>query len=178
MAVPQLAAKSMTFVDLFMQHTRFYESPRSFWKWAAFTAIGAVLRDNCYRQLGDNKIYPNLYTLVLANSAVHRKGSPVKLCEELVKRTKSTKVISGRASIQGILDELARGETDKSTGKMLAGGSALFSAPELTAGIVNDPRGHQNPNRHLRIQRRIRFPPARNRRLPNQKRLLFYDGCK
>lgn len=139
MAVPHPATQPMTFVDLFMQHTRFYESPRSFWKWAAFTAIGAVLRDNCYRQLGDNKIYPNVYTLVLANSAVHRKGSPIKLCEELVKRTKSTKVISGRSSIQGILDELARGETDKTTGKLLAGGSALFSAPELTAGIVNDP---------------------------------------
>jgi hypothetical protein len=137
MAVPQ--TQSMTFLDLYMEHTKNYESPTSFWKWSAFTAIGAVLRDNCYRQLGDNRIYPNIYTLILANSAVHRKGAPVKMCEELVKRAKNTKVISGRASIQGILDELARGETDKSTGKMLSGGSALFSASELSAGIVGDP---------------------------------------
>jgi hypothetical protein len=129
----------MNFVELFLQHTEHYESPESFWKWAAYTAVGAVLRDNCYRKLGDHKIYPNMYTLLLADSAVHRKGHPIKLCEELVKGAKSTKVISGRASIQGILDELARGETDKVTGRVTSGGSALFSASELSAGIVNDP---------------------------------------
>ena len=129
----------MTFVDLFMQHTRNYESPGSFWKWAAFATIGAVLRDNCYRKLGDHRIYPNIYTLLLADSAVQRKGHPIKLCEDLVKTTKSTKVISGRSSIQGILDELSRGETNPETGKVTAGGSALFSASELSAGIVNDP---------------------------------------
>jgi len=129
----------MSFVELLMQHTRHYESPGSFWKWSAYTAIGAVLRDNCYRRLGDHKIYPNVYTLLLADSAVHRKGHPIKLCEELVKGAKSTKVISGRSSIQGILDELARAETDKKTGNIMAGGSALFSASELSAGIVSDP---------------------------------------
>jgi len=131
--------KKMTFVDLFLQHTQHYESPGAFWKWSAFTTVAAVLRDNCYRRMGDHKIYPNVYTLLLADSAVHRKGHPIKLCEELVKHTKSTKVISGRSSIQGILDELSRGETDKVTGKITAGGSALFSASELSAGIVNDP---------------------------------------
>lgn len=127
------------FVDSFLQHTRHYESPTSFWRWAAYTTIAAVVRDNVYRRMGDNRLYPNIYTLLLAESAVHRKGAPVRLCEELVKQTKSTKLIAGRSSIQGILDELARGETDKQTGKLIAGGSALFSAPELSAGIVNDP---------------------------------------
>lgn len=129
----------MTFVDRFLKHTLPYESPDSFWRWSAYTAIAAVLRDNCYRQFGDSRIYPNIYTLVVADSAVHRKGAPVKLCEQLVKAVNNTKLISGRSSIQGILDELARGETDKATGKILSGGSALFTASELSAGIVSDP---------------------------------------
>ncbi len=129
----------MTFVDLYMQHTKHYESPGSFWKWSAYTTIGAILRDNCFRRLGDVRIFPNVYTLLVADSAVHRKGHPVKLCEELVKSVKNTKLISGRASIQGILDELARGETDKKTGKVTSGGAGLFCAGELSAGIVNDP---------------------------------------
>lgn len=128
-----------TFIDHFMEHTKDYESPSSFWKWAALTAIAGSMRDNCYRRLGDQKLYPNIYTILLADSAVHRKGQPVQLCEKLVSATKSTKTISGRSSIQAILDELSRGETDKQTGKLSAGGSALFSAPELSAGIVNDP---------------------------------------
>lgn len=70
---------------------------------------------------------------------MYRKGHPVHLAEKLIKCVNTTKLISGRASIQGILDELARGETDKKTGKILSGGSAFFSAPELSAGLVSDP---------------------------------------
>lgn len=128
-----------SFVELFIKHTKSYESPTSFWKWSAYSTISAVLRDNCFRKLGDVHIFPNIYVLLLADSAIHRKGNPVKLCESLVKKVKSTKVISGRSSIQAILDELARGETDQKTGRVIKGGSALFVAPELSAGIVNDP---------------------------------------
>jgi hypothetical protein len=127
------------FISSFLTHTSEYESPTSFWKWSAITAIGSILRDNCYRQFGDHRIYPNIYTLLVADSAVHRKGNPVKLCEALVSKINNTKVISGRTSIQAILDELSRGETNPKTGALLKGGSALFSAAELSAGIVNDP---------------------------------------
>jgi hypothetical protein len=129
----------MTFVEQLMQHTKDYESPGSFWKWAAYTTIAAIMRDNCYRRMGDQTLFPNFYTLLVADSAVQRKGHPIKLSETLVKSIRNTKLISGRSSIQGILDELSRGETDKETGKVTAGGSALFSASELSAGIVNDP---------------------------------------
>ena len=129
----------MTFVEHFLHHTAQYESPTSFWRWSAYTAIASVLRDNCFRTMGDHRVFPNIYTLLLAESAVQRKGHPVKICEELVKNVRNTKLISGRSSIQAILDELARGETDKTTGKITVGGSALFSASELSAGIVNDP---------------------------------------
>lgn len=128
-----------TFTEQFLQHTKHYESPESFWRWSAYTAVGATLRDNAYRRMGDLKIYPNVYTLLLADSAVHRKGQPVQLCERLVRDVNSTKTISGRSSIQGILDELSRGEQDKKTGKITTGGSALWSAQELSAGIVGDP---------------------------------------
>lgn len=131
------------FVDLYLKHTSEYESPTSFWKWSAFTTISATLRDNCFRQFGDIRIFPNIYVLLLADSAVHRKGNPVKLCESLIKSVKNTKLISGRSSIQAILVELARGETDKESGKLLKGGSSLFSASELSASLVADPQAVQ-----------------------------------
>ena len=126
------------FVSEYLEHTKIYESSTSFWRWSSYVAIAAVLRDNCYRRLGEVYIYPNIYVLLLAESATHRKGNPVNLCEKLVGSIKNTKIISGRTSIQAVLDELSRGETDAKTGKILKGGSALFSAPELSAGIVSD----------------------------------------
>lgn len=117
-----------------------YESPRSFWKWSAYAAISAVLRDNVYRKKGMvTVVYPNFYVLLLASSAEHRKGAPVRLAEALVSKIKNTKVIVGRASIQAILDELARSEMNPLTGQALKGGSAILVLPEMSAGIVNDP---------------------------------------
>jgi len=127
------------FIKLLLEHTKPYESPESFWKWSAYCTIAAVMRDSCYIRQGDSNLYPNVYVLLLADSAVHRKGNPVRFCEKLTSKIANTKVISGRTSIQAILDELARGETHPKTGKTIKGGSSLFSAPELSAGIVNDP---------------------------------------
>lgn len=129
----------MGFIKLLLEHTKPYESPESFWKWSAYCTVAAVMRDSCYIRQGDSELYPNVYVLLLADSAVHRKGNPVRFCEKLTNKIANTKVISGRTSIQAILDELARGETHPKTGKAIKGGSSLFSAPELSAGIVNDP---------------------------------------
>lgn len=125
----------MSFLTELIAHTKDYESPTSFWKWSAFCAIAAVLRDNVWMPDGDKKLYPNIYVLFLADSGA-RKGRPVDLCEELVKELSVTKSISGRSSIQGIIDELAHTETKD--GKMLKGGSAIWYAPELSSGIVSD----------------------------------------
>lgn len=135
---------SEDFVSAYLKHTSIYESSTSFWKWSAYTCIASVLRDNVFRRLGDVYIYPNIYVLLLADSAVHRKGNPVNLCEKLVGRVNNTKVIAGRTSIQAVLDELAKAETDSKTGRISKkGGSALFSAPELSAALVNDPEAIQ-----------------------------------
>lgn len=128
-----------TFLEKFLKHTEIYESPGSFWKWSAYAAIAAALRDHCYKGQGDSKLYPNIYVLFLAESGGYRKGKPVDLCESLLFKLNTTKTISGRASIQGILDEIARAETDKDTGKIKKSGSAIFFAQELAAGIVGDP---------------------------------------
>lgn len=128
----------MGFIEQLLTHTAEYESPTSFWKWSGYTAIAAVLRDNVYVLDGDSKLYANIYCLFLAGSAA-RKGRPVNLCEQMVVEVGNTKVISGRASIQAILDELNHSETDSKTGRVLKGGSAIFFAPELAAGLVEDP---------------------------------------
>ena len=129
----------MSFIQDYLTHSAEYESPTSFWKWSSYGAISSVLRDNVYRCQGDDFLFPNIYTLLLADSAIHRKGRPVKLAEALIAAVNNTKVISGRASIQAILDELSHTETDKKTGNIIKGGSAIFIAEELAAGIVADP---------------------------------------
>ena len=157
-----------TFLDAYIKHTSIYESPTSFWKWSAYATISAVLRDKCYLLSGgDHHTFPNLYIMLLAESSGHRKNKPVETSQNLVinlslemtKTNDSIKTISGRASVQGILDELAKGETSGNTGRVLRSKAATFYAPELSAGIVSDPQGLKtltdiydykiNPYQHL-----------------------------
>lgn len=133
----------MSFVETLIKQTERYESPTSFWRWSGYATIAAVLRDSCFKQDGTDKLFPNIYVLILAESAAYRKGRPVKLCEKLVSEILNTKLISGRTSIQAILDELARSETNPTTGKLIKGGSAIFTAQELAAGLVQDPSAVQ-----------------------------------
>jgi hypothetical protein len=89
----------MDFIQQFIDYTAAYESPTDFFWWAAATGIGAILRDNCYIVLGDTKVYPNIYTLIIARPAM-RKAKPLNSIIELVKTVNNTKVIEGRTSIQ------------------------------------------------------------------------------
>lgn len=130
----------MTFLSEYLNYTSHYESPGSFWKWSGYAILAAVLRDNVYRLAGDIKICVNTYTLLLAESAVQRKDNPVDLAEYFVRAIDNTKVIAGRGSIQGVIDELQRAETDPKTGRIIKGGSAIFLASELSAALVQDPQ--------------------------------------
>lgn len=127
----------MSFVSDYLEHTKIYESPTSFWKWSAYACIAAILRDNIYRRQGDITTYPNIYVLFLAQSGA-RKGAPISLAQSLIQKVNNTKVIAGRTSIQAIIDELAHTETNSKTGKLVKGGSAILIAGELAAGIVGD----------------------------------------
>lgn len=126
-----------SFVKAFLEYSKDFESPSAFWRWSAYVSIASILRDHVYLAAGSKRLYPNIYVLFLAPSG-YRKGPPVEDSEKLIKMIANTKVISGRASIQGVLDELARTETNAKSGKMVQGGAAIFYAPELAAGIVKD----------------------------------------
>ena len=132
---------SQNFIEAYNTHNEEYESPSSFWKWSCYATIAASLKDKCYIKVGGSPIYPNLYTLFVAESSGHRKDRPVAFSRTLMTAVNQTKTISGRASVHAILDELARAETDSKTGKVMRNNCAIFYAPELSAGIVADPEG-------------------------------------
>lgn len=129
-----------TFISRYLDHTKQYESPSSFWKWSAYATIAAVVRDNVYRRQGESYLYPNMYVLLLAESSVHRKGKPVDTAEQLIHYIDNTKLISGSSSIQAMIDELSKVETDVKTGRVRKSGSGIFLAQELSAALVDDPR--------------------------------------
>lgn len=123
----------MDFITQFINFTKEYESPTSFWRWAAYAAVASVLRNNVYFEHGLRRTYPNLYVVLLADSAEYRKSGPPIAISKFLKELKASRVIIGRSSVQAIIDDLSQNVG------ALKGGSCLLCAEELASFFVNDP---------------------------------------
>ena len=122
----------MSFVADFLEYNQHEESPTSFFEWCAYTGIAAVLRDNCWIQAGNIRIYPNMYTVIVSGkSSVTRKSIPMNRILELIQHVDNTKIIQGFASMSGIFEILQQQLTSKG-GKIIKGGSALLFSEELS----------------------------------------------
>lgn len=124
--------------EVVKQHSEL-ESPKSFWYWSALCTISAVVKDNVFLDRGGAyKLYPNIYVMLHADSGL-KKGAPVALAKDLVRRVNNTRIISGRASIQGILKELGTAYTVPGGKIPLTKSVAFYVASEFTSSLVNDP---------------------------------------
>lgn len=113
------------------------ESPKSFWYWSAIAAISAVVKDRVWLERAQVfKTYPNIYVMLHADSGL-KKGPPVAMAKRLVTAVNNTSIISGRASIQGILKKMGEGKTQPG-GKIAATSTIFICSSELSSSIVED----------------------------------------
>lgn len=124
------------YIEQFLEYTSAYESPTEFFYWACIAGVAATLRDNCFLQLGDTRIYPNLFVLIVARPAM-RKAKPLNATIELLKHVQNTKIIEGRTSIQAVVKRLGELERTKS-GAGISGASGIIYAEEISAMFTED----------------------------------------
>ena len=84
------------------------ESPLSFIFWSAATAIATVLKRNVYVGRGTYKLYPNLYTVLVGRPGIG-KGTAIKPAINLMKEAKVANTLSGRITIEYVLERLSVG---------------------------------------------------------------------
>ena len=84
------------------------ESPLSFIFWSAATAISTVLKRNVYVGRGTYRLYPNLYTVLVGRPGIG-KGTAIKPAINLMKEAKVGNFLSGRITIEYVLERLSVG---------------------------------------------------------------------
>lgn len=128
----------MNFITTLVEHLSDAESPNSYIVWSGLTIISATLKDNVFFKFKHGKIYPNIYTIIVAGSSATRKDAPIRMAETLLRDLGTTKVISGRASIQAVMKVLSENYTNDK-GHRLKGASGILLSKELSDLIVDDP---------------------------------------
>jgi hypothetical protein len=123
-------------LDKVLEYSKESESPSQYFYWAGLAALAGVVRNKVYLDKFYYKLYPNLYILLIGKSGI-RKGIPVALAKELVNGAKVTRVISGRASIQKVISELATAHSTPG-GLPILDAIGYFSSSEFASFIIQD----------------------------------------
>ena len=126
----------MSFIQRLLDYSRDAESPTSFWKWAGYSTIAALLSDHLYWYQKSKKTVMNLYVVLVADSGAHRKGTPIDLAHHIVNKFKGYNTIRGRMSAQGLLESLSR--VENRNGVMSLGGRTFICSDELSGSFVKD----------------------------------------
>ena len=127
----------MSWLDDIMQLAAEVESPKQWVWWSAILAIAAVSGSNVFLDKYYYKLSPNLFVMLLGKSGLG-KGWPINLAKELVTCVNTTRVISGRNSIQAVLKEL--GTITTRTGRPTIPNSRGFLVSgEFVNFVIQDP---------------------------------------
>tara|TARA_R110000868_G_scaffold26587_4_gene102196 strand:- start:687 stop:1895 length:1209 start_codon:yes stop_codon:yes gene_type:complete len=111
-----------------------FESPARYYYWSSLAAVSAIVKDRVYFDRYLYKLYPNIYVLLFGPSAI-KKGPPISLAKDIVTKVGNTRVINGRASVEGIMKEL--GTSQSSPGKPPNTDSCGFIvSSELSSSVV------------------------------------------
>lgn len=114
------------------------EAPQRYFYWAAAAALSATVRKNVWIDKGGvYKLYPNIYAFIVGRSGI-KKGIPVKLGKDLAKKAGNTRIISGRASFQRILQDLGKAFSLENGG-MVTEAHTLITSGELSSLFIKDP---------------------------------------
>lgn len=106
----------MSWISLLNEVTDDAETPRSFMFWSAISTISAIVAPNVYLNKGGKyRLHPNTYCLLVAKSGLG-KSLPISISKRLVQLVDTTRVISGRSTIQKVIKDLSISESDEKTG--------------------------------------------------------------
>jgi hypothetical protein len=132
----------MTWIGKLLNETEIYEAPREYYFWSGLAAISAAVKDNVWISRASEKFktYPNIYVMLLAKTGVTRKSHPPSLIEQIVTKANVTRVISGRGSIEKVLDDLGTAVTLENNGhrKLVKDSCGFLISGELSASFINN----------------------------------------
>ena len=116
------------------------ESPTRYYLFSALAAISAIVKRNIYLNRFSYILYPNLYIFLIGESGL-RKGPAISLCENLVRKVNNNRVISGRASIEAIIQRLGKAHHTNDH-MIIKDATALIAAQELDTMLIKNDQAH------------------------------------
>lgn len=144
-----------SFLDLYMSYTSKQESPALFHLWTGFAILSASLGRKCWLNRGYYKLYPNLFTILVAGSAECRKSTAIEIGTSLLDSIESVSSVNGKPAAIKIFDGKITPEkfireissSTIQTGSDFISPSCLVWADELSVFLSK--QAHSEPMIHI-----------------------------
>ena len=93
----------------YLNYTKSHESPEDFHLWVAMTLLAMAVKRNVFMNRGYYKLYPNIYTILVAESALLRKSSSIRIGLNLIKEALPTElnIFAQKITPEGLIHYLA-----------------------------------------------------------------------
>lgn len=108
-----------SFLDMYLRYTEKQESPAEFHLWVGITMVAAAMGRKCYIERGYYRLYPNLFTILVAGSARCRKSTAINIGVNLLKGVPTTRVISGKITPEKFISEIGPAQGSTATPNVL-----------------------------------------------------------
>lgn len=102
-----MSEKEGTFLHSYLQLNKGTEIPDIFALWCGLSTLSATLGRNVYVDMGVYKVFPNLYTVLVAGSGRCRKSTSISVAEDLLyKLEKKPRLISQKITPEALIEAM------------------------------------------------------------------------
>lgn len=99
------------FIERYMQYNWETEPPRIFHRWCAISGVAALLGRGCYLQFGRDRIFPNLYCMIIGDAGT-RKSTAIKRMKKIMSEAGYESFSADKTRLEKFLLDL-EGATDE-----------------------------------------------------------------
>lgn len=128
----------------YLHYTEEQESPENFHFWTGLTILAATLKRHIWIDRKFYKLYPNLYTVVVAVSAECKKSTATDIGESLLSKvfskepTRQVRIFRDRISASGLIDCIQDVQPELIGTRITKDSSILMYAPELATFLTKE----------------------------------------
>jgi len=124
----------MSWLNRFLDYTNRHESPAMFHLWSGLTIISALLGRKSYLEKGYYRLYPNLFTVLVAGSARCRKSTAIGIASGTLRDITDIRIMDGKTSTEKFVhSHIIPANAEQQT--------TLVQADELAVFLTRDQQG-------------------------------------
>lgn len=108
-----MSYSEMRFTELYLNYVKdITDAPDAYSRWLAYLVLSSVVNKNVHMSFGIERLYPNLWFLIIGPSSTYRKSYSQKIAATLVRKIFPEFVLFDTSSRESFFAELGRDDRD------------------------------------------------------------------